>query len=183
MPELMCLKCGRWISYKINCPNCGESLDMAKNFIILSKAYLEASELLCSQMSDGSLPQEYSRSLVVLSLALHSVELFLKGAILKKLPEIKIGEFYHDINKLKREYDNLYSEEKYQLEVPFYIKYLGGKESSEKFPLDQVHRYPTNKEGKEWKDVEIYLNPDTFLKELKRFKSEFDRLEKEIFTE
>jgi hypothetical protein len=193
MPESMCLKCGRWISYEESekikqprhCLNCGESLDKPKKFIILSKAYLEASELLCSQMSDGALPQEYVKSCVILFLAHHSVELFLKGAILKKKANEELKKI-HCIYDLKSDYDILYSGGKYKLEVPFCTKYPGpAKEdiqSLKKFPLDQIYRYPVDTEGEEWNGV-FGFTPNTFLKELKRLKSEFDKLGKEIFTE
>ena len=47
----------------------------------LSRAYLEASQCLCESMLNGNFSSQYSSSRVILHLARHGVELFLKAAI------------------------------------------------------------------------------------------------------
>ena len=81
----------------------------------------------------------------------HSVELFLKAAVLRRLPEIKL---HHDIEDLKSEYDRLYPGPGYAFEMPFKAEILGfdeeevaerKKDLKKRMPPDQLNRYPMDR--------------------------------------
>src|SRR5262249_34514378 len=65
-----------------------ENLSSPEHFADLAHAYLDCGILLCSEMSKKSFSATFSRGRVVLFLSLHSVELFLKDAILKRSPSV-----------------------------------------------------------------------------------------------
>ncbi|ANN73240.1 hypothetical protein [Bordetella bronchialis] len=135
----------------------------------LSRAYLEASEALCNAMLEGGLSSQYSSSRVILHLARHGIELFLKGAIAAHgaAPE-QLG---HNLNKLYRVYRRLYPELRFHFEVP--CQFLVSL-NEELFPndadefhrvLDQRHRYATDRKGASFASPEIF-DPATMKKEL-----------------
>jgi hypothetical protein len=126
----------------------------------------------------------------------HAIELFLKGAILKKNPNAEIGS--HDIQKLSKQYKNLYKGKKYTFHAPFtwdeqvlneiydHQKVQNVKEfiseSEKKNPLDQHHRYPGNKEKQPWGST-IGFEPGSCLIEIKTLKADIARLTKIIFPQ
>lgn len=119
-----------------------------------AKAYLDASITLCSQMLNGDFKSSYSHSRVILSLAYHSIELFLKGAILKKTG--KAATKGHELDNLEQEYLRLYTDDEFAFDVPFNTEYLGFSRKQiedlrkQEPPLDQTFRYHTDLSRSTW---------------------------------
>ena len=124
----------------------------------------------------------YTRGAVVLYLACHSVELFLKGAILSKCPKEQLN---HNLENYYKRYNHLYPEEKFKFNLPFRTEYVGleppevEKAKGHLPPPDQIHKYPTNKNGKEW-DSLLVFEPTTFLRDIEQLKTDFKRIKIEI---
>lgn len=149
-------------------------------FLAFAEAYLDSAYRLCNILKRSTKKRTYPRGAVVLYLAFHSVELFLKAAILKKSPSEGLS---HDIKQLSNRYRALYPGKKYQLEIPFGTEYLGF-EPPEKLPTpppqDQTNRYPIDKKYKEWEGAYGFV-PESFLSTLENLKTDFDRIKREIF--
>lgn len=150
-------------------------------FLSFSEAYLDSACRLCSVLKQSTQKRSYPRSAVVLYLTFHSVELFLKAAILNKSPNDPLG---HDIEKLSNRYRNFYPGKKFKFEIPFGTEYFGF-EPPEKLPTpppqDQTNRYPIDKKYKEWEGAFGFV-PETFLTTLKVLQNDFVRIKKEIFS-
>lgn len=155
-----------------------------EKFYYFSNAYLDSAERLCKVLVRSTRKASYERGAVVLYLAFHSVELFLKAAILQKSPGENLN---HDIEHYEKRYNNLYPVKKYRFIVPFKTVYCG-YEPPETMkikhttpPRDQVHRYPTGKDGKEWDGI-FTFEPSSFLSDIQALKSDIHRLRPEIFN-
>ena len=162
-----------------------ESLSRPKQFADLANAYLDSAILLCSEISKGSFSATFSRGRVVFFLSLHSVELFLKGAILKRSPSVAVHT--HVLRDLQRTYDDLYPEDQFRWDLPFRIEYLGFTAQEVKTmlkserSLDQMYRYPIERKGNPWRGI-VGFEAKDFLSKLKNIKKDFHRLEKQIFA-
>lgn len=88
-----------------------------ERFVLYAKAYLSSSQALCLEMVQNETKRSWQNAAVVLLLAVHSVELFLKGAILSRDPKAKVD--HHRIPKLVERYQALFSEPESEIEVPF----------------------------------------------------------------
>ena len=97
------------------------SMSIPQQFIAFADAYLDSAERLCKVLKISTRKASYERGAVVLYLTFHSVELFLKAAILKKSPNEKL---HHNIEHYGRRYRNLYPGKKYNLDIPFQTEYL-----------------------------------------------------------
>jgi hypothetical protein len=124
----------------------------------------------------------YTDAAVALHLATHSVELFLKGAILLRNKQAKLS---HDLDKLKGEYDTLFPETEFAWDAPFRTEYLGmdaqqlaqAKERSRKrgeIPSN-IFRYPIAKEHDDW-DAISAMDLRTIHQRLKKIRSDMKRL-------
>ena len=157
---------------------------MPEKFSDFSDAYLDSAERLCKALVRSTRKASYERGAVVLYLTFHSVELFLKATVLHKSPQEKLN---HNIDHYEKRYKNLYPGKKYKLTVPFKTKYCGHEppEIEQNIytpsPQDQVHRYPSDKDGKEWAGVHAFY-PTPFLNDIQELKSDFQRVRNEIFN-
>ena len=149
-------------------------------FLAFAEAYLDSSCRLCRILKRSTRKRTYPRAAVVLYLAFHSVELFLKAAILNKRPNEGL---HHNVEHLSKRYRILYPGKKYHFEIPFRTEYMGFEPPDElptPPPQDQVNRYPINKKYGEWSGAFGFI-PETFLTTLEELQSDFDRIKKEIF--
>lgn len=117
------------------------------------------------------LPPEssYPKGAVVMSLIFHGIELFLKAAILEKVPNEQFsGNVGHDLDHLHKRYTNLYPGKKHAFEVPFRdeevilvnpdprileelkLQIAGHKRATS---ADQLHRYHRDIKGKPWEGL------------------------------
>ena len=96
-------------------------------------------------------------------LAAHSVELFLKGAILGRESHADIGN--HRIDVLSEKYRQLYPEPVFEFEVPFRTEYPSMSEAEiqalkKTEPTPSIFfRYPIRKPGVEWEGIHAFEAP------------------------
>ena len=120
---------------------------------------------------------------VVLLLAAHSLELFLKGAILYRNPRAKVN--HHSIQDLAKDYRRLYSEPEFAIDVPFQTVYpdvsddeIEALKKQEPVP-SLLFRYPIARPGVEWMGV-YALEPISFLDVLGNLEKMYGRIEHSI---
>ena len=126
----------------------------SEQFAAYALAYLDSAQRLCDLLARSHLKATYERGAVVLFLAAHAVELFLKGAIVRKSPNER---FSHDLEHLARRYRALYPAKKFRLEIPFSTELPPGMTAEEKrqimathTPPGELYRYPIDKKYKPW---------------------------------
>jgi len=126
--------------------------------------------------------QIYSKGVVILYLTFHAVELFLKGAILKKAPNEPLN---HKVEEHEKRYNNLYPAKRFKLKLPFKTEQLGfeiHEIAQLKFKVpsqDQINKYPIDKNGNEWKHP-IAFEPYPFQRTLNNLKENIQLVRKEI---
>lgn len=150
----------------------------------LALAYLDASERLCQDMSNGSWTPSFHRGQPILWLAFHATELFLKACIAPVAP--RQIENPHSLGELLSAFSTKFPE--LPFEPPF---------GSEPMPADPVlmnmalkadatlHqqlRYPTDKKGQPWGGIRAFT-PEHFLVDLERLRSDFSRIGAVVFNE
>lgn len=160
-------------------------LPVPQQFFRLAYAYLDAAIVLNLRMLNTPDKLTYARGCVPLYLARHSVELFLKGAILSRSPS---DGLHHDVEGLGTRYHDLYQHECFRWDVPFCSEpisldpeALRELKKSALQPSDQMFRYPTNKNSEPWKGISGYV-PLQFHMTLETIKSDFDRLEQLVLA-
>jgi hypothetical protein len=116
-------------------------------------------------------------------LAQHSVELFLKGAILAKEKKQKLNQ--HDLEYLYSRFRTLYDEPQFSWSLPFGTLYPGLTEAEiaearKRAPQrDQVYRYPADSGMKDWAGI-FAFEPRSFREMLRRLDRDMRRIEKAI---
>jgi hypothetical protein len=93
------------------------SLSTPLKFLSFSDAYLDSASRLYTVSKRSPNKSNYARGSVALYLTFHAIELFLKGTILERKPNEKLGN--HDIQGLSTRYNNLYKGKKYKFPAPF----------------------------------------------------------------
>ena len=172
-----------------------QRLTTPAQFFAFSEAYLESAESLCGNLCAKDAGMTYAHGAVILSLTFHSCELFLKAAILQKVPTEQFsGNTGHNLEHLSKRYANLFPGKAWALDLPFrrHPADLDGldpriaeelktfvREREKAVPEDQLHRYPTNIQGQPW-DVLLGFEPNSFRLESARIKCEFKRLKNEL---
>jgi hypothetical protein len=149
-------------------------------FIAFSEAYLDSASRLCKILKLSTRKRSYPRGAVVLFLTFHSIELFLKAAILLKYPKDKL---HHNVERLMGRYKELYPEKQFDFEIPFKTEYIGFEPSHKKPapPMqDQLSRYPIGKNYETWPGA-IAFEPESFLSIIESLQIDFHRLKEEIF--
>lgn len=150
----------------------------------LSRAYIEASQCLCQSMLDGNFSSQYSASRVILHLARHGVELFLKAAIAARTGSASFPAT-HDLDRLYTEYRQSYPDLSFAFNLPGLFRVA---DSWDLFPeeakvfhstLDQRHRYPSDRTGnsfftqEEFDPQAMHLDLKTLDRDLKVLESAF----------
>ena len=164
-------------------PSYSEELDQLPNWdrsFWLSRAYLEASQCLCSSMIAGDFSSQYSSTRVVLHLARHGIELFLKAAI--ELTGIRTEKFGHNLSSLYEEYWKLYPDHSFYFLMP--SRFMVSP-TLDIFPevyrelhatLDQRHRYGKDRKGNSFATPEVF-EPQIVLRELEELRKSLVILE------
>ena len=142
-------------------------------------AYLDSAQRLGSLLARSHRTATYERGAVVLFLAAHAVELFLKGAIVRKSPNER---FSHDLRHLIRRYHALYPGRKFRLEIPFSTELPSGTTAEEKrrikeltAPPGELYRYPINKAYKPWPGA-YGIEPNSLSRELAELRLRLEEL-------
>lgn len=157
-----------------------ENLTQSEQFFAFARAYMQASARLSSCFDEVRASDSYPHGCVILFLAVHSVELFLKGAILAREPSYNSN--HHVIDKLKVKYYELYTSPEFQWNIPFITEFLGFDSTRstppKPSPSDQVFRYPTDKKTA-WPGVSAYA-PQAFQLQIGDMQADMLRIEQVI---
>ncbi len=147
----------------------------------LSRAFIEASQCLCTKMLEGEFSSQYSSSRVILHLARQGIELFLKAAI-GAISSRDLTPPTHNLNRLFLEYRRLYPDLIFSFEIS---PCFNVSQNLDLFPdvqeafhstLDQRHRYPTDRKGNSFATKEVF-DPIATLKDLEELDRELKILE------
>jgi len=173
------------------------SLRASLQFLAFSEAYLYSAANLCSALAASPSESTYPRGAVVLSLSFHSIELFLKAAILEKVPDEQFaGKAGHDLESLCKRYTNLFPGKKFEFEIPFRTEEVDLVEPDPRVvdelktfmaehkkatPPDQLNRYPRDTEGNPWNGIYAF-EPNTFLPVISKVQQDVVRLKELIFN-
>lgn len=151
-------------------------------FMKLALSHLEAAERLTSLMSERLWPSNYYRGQSVLLLTFHSVELFLKGFILKLAPNTKIEghSLAKLVNTLQRLAPDIEFDPPFKVEalVP-YPELVRRAEAQEK-RFHEVLRYPIDNDGKPWPGARGF-SASSCNRLLARVRSDCERLYVRVF--
>ena len=121
-----------------------------ESYLTMSLAYLELGSVAAAKVNHWDMYQQ-----AVAYQMFHATELFLKFAILTKTQEEYVKE--HDLNKLLKQCEELYPDEKLFLKLPFDFRQNTGATKEERKAIqshveqfkprlmDQHLRYPANK--------------------------------------
>lgn len=165
-------------------------LEVPEQLFSYADAYRSASVLLCRKVESYDTFYNWPNATVVLMLAAHAVELFLKGALLKRKVKITLT---HNIQQLAEKYRETFQEEAFAWDIPFatplseteliaQMKRLSPdldetklKEFIAATPQPSIlYRYPVNG-SKEWRGV-YGFTPTEFLSTLDQMERDFKRL-------
>ena len=94
-------------------------LSVPERLFEYAEAYRNASDVLCSKIATDPKSYGWPDAAVVLMLAAHSVELFLKGALLRGFPNEDIGDYGHRLEDLSRAYRERFTESIFEWDIPF----------------------------------------------------------------
>lgn len=156
--------------------------DVPMEFMKLALSHLQAAEQLNSLMSERRWPSNYYRGQAVLLLTFHSVELFLKGFILKLDPSAKVGG--HSLARLtkmlKRLAPSVEFDPPFKVEalVPYPELVRRAEEQEKKF--HEVLRYPIDTNGKPWQGVRGF-SASSCKRLLARIRSDCERVHDQLF--
>lgn len=130
-------------------------LSIPQKFMAYAVAYLDAATTLNANILNGASPNNWSNSSVILHLATHAVELFLKSAIYSVDPKANI--VHHNLERLYAEFLKQYAGEEYAFEMPFIAESIELTEDeiqSLRTPTQSVrYRYPTRNGVANWDGV------------------------------
>ncbi|MEW6054292.1 MAG: hypothetical protein AB1552_10980 [Nitrospirota bacterium] len=149
-----------------------QHLDAPSLCLELGLAHLDASINLCKDMKAGALPDTFHHAKVIMSLAYHGVELFLKFGIGRR--NGGICPKGHSLRPLQTKYESLNPDPNLHFVIPFIPAYLGfsaadiEQKIQDEQPFDQHLRYHLNLKGQSWPDihgfdVETYVSEVTSL--------------------
>ena len=93
------------------------NLTVPQRFFEYAIAYRNAASAMCTSMVETQSLRTWPNANVVLLMAAHSIELFLKGVILSRDPLAKIE--HHFLDSLGTEYKRLFLESQFDWEIPF----------------------------------------------------------------
>lgn len=162
-----------------------EILDLTppERFFAFARAYQSAAAVLCQQMASDPEASNWPNASVVLFLAGHALELFLKGVIYHRDPSADLR--HHRIDALVEEYSRYYPDESFTCSIPFTREYLGFAAAEihamqETAFIPSIHyRYPVDRIGEERKSVQGFV-PLKFLETLERMQNDFDRIQSAV---
>lgn len=166
-------------------------LDEPDQFFGYAEAYRYASDQLCRRMESDDSLYTWPNASVILMLAAHAVELFLKGALLKR--NVEMGG--HDIQQLAEKYREVFTEPELAWDFPFAsplsrtetiasmkqqwpdIDEAKLKEFMETAPAPSIlYRYPVYRSGKKWRTLCGFTTATEFLSTLDQVDQDFKRI-------
>jgi hypothetical protein len=154
------------------------SLSRDQRYFEYAEAYLDSAARLCTVLARSTRKASFQRGAVVLYLVQHSLELFYKGAIVRKAPKERL---VHGVPKLRARYLKLYPGKAFFIQptfVPSYDNLTKGQVEQVKGsepPGDQVFRYPEDKNGTPWEGL-FAFESSSFVSEISALKGDFVRV-------
>lgn len=152
----------------------------------LGMANLDGAMCLCREMIIGHYKSTFDHATVILSLFHHSIELFLKYALLTKGVNPPKD---HYIRGLFREYEQTYPDLGFSLRLPFITEFLGftaeevmrniAEEGHDKNRNDKMVRYHTDHSGNRWDMIQAF-EPNMFLAQAEEISNELIRIRGKI---
>lgn len=155
------------------------NLTVPQRFFEYAIAYRNAASAMCNSMVETQSLRTWPNANVVLLLAAHSTELFLKGAILARDPSAKVE--HHFLDSLGTEYKRLFSESQFDWEIPFRTEWGDLSEAEiqaarKTSPVpSMLYRYPVSKGGKEWNGA-FGFEAGSFMEVLDQVDRDFQRI-------
>lgn len=154
--------------------------DIPDELFRLSEAYLAAADNLNRQLKNGAWPSSYQRGQVVLFLALHAVELHLKGCIKTLQPSYRAGHsianLISDLRSLRPsiEFDPPFGTEP----LPIVLEGEPPHVNWDKV-ANQVFRYPMDREGEPWEGL-FGFSADIFQGSLDQLHGDFESMRYQV---
>ena len=149
-------------------------------------ANLDGAKQLCLDILDKKYSSSFSHATVIMSLFHHGVELFLKYAISRSGKDIP---HYHYIRGLLSQYYRIYSDEIFELQLPFITEFPGvspdevkellEEERKDKNQTDQMVRYHMDRDGKCWAGDQAF-SPETLPAQIEDLTCRFVAIRQEI---
>lgn len=153
-----------------------------QQYFAFAEAYLDSAQRLCSVLARSTRSATFERGAVVLYLTQHALELFYKGAILRREPSERLS---HGLQQLRRRYLALYPAKRFHIPAVFATSYehltiqqIAQAQGLEP-PLDQLYRYPEDKKGSPWRAL-LSFEASSFSRELAALWDGFSRAQAEI---
>ena len=143
-------------------------LPIYQQYFAYANAYFDSAARLCKTLARSTRKASFERGAVVLYLAQHGLELFYKGAILKKAPRERSS---HGLPQLQNRYKAIYPAKRYHVKELFRVSYEGltkaqiSQVQGSEPPTDQLYRYPEDKTGKPWQGL-FTFEASSFSREL-----------------
>ena len=158
------------------------SLPHPKQLESLAMAYLESAQSLCDALADNPQSASFEKGAVVLYLAAHAVELFLKGSILRKAPNESLG---HDLEHIHSRYKALFPAKRFGFSNMLFTTEYPGMTSREIAAVkrqqpdpSELYRYTMSKTGEPWKAA-IGFEASSFSRSLATLHADFRRISAE----
>ena len=158
-----------------------------------ASAYRSSSAVLCEKFESDTTFSTWPNAAVVLMLAAHAVELFLKGALLKRNVK-EAWDYNHSINKLAEKYRETFQEPPFKWDIPFaptlteteWIAWMQQNNPAyteaelkgilKSWPDPSIlYRYPVNKVDQDWPGLYGFYPPE-FSQTLYQVECDFDRI-------
>jgi hypothetical protein len=158
-------------------------MTVPERFFEYAKAYRNAASALCATMAAEKTKCTWPNSNVVMLLAVHATELFLKGVILSSEPTALIE--HHLLDDLNAEYKKRFTEPSSEWEIPFKTEWGDLSETEirtrkKNTPVpSMLYRYPVAKGGKEWNGA-FGFEPNSFIIVLEQLERDFQRIMAQI---
>lgn len=161
-------------------------MSVPERFFEYAKAYRNAASTLCATMTSEKAMCTWPNANVVMLLAVHATELFLKGAILSREPTAKIE--HHLLDDLNADHKTRFSEPSFEWEIPFKTEWGNLSETDiqrlkKTIPVpSMLYRYPVAKGGNEWNGA-FGFEPNSFVNVLNQLENDFQRIMAQIQVE
>lgn len=173
-------------------------LSVPERLFSYADAYRRASTVLCQKMKEDSVSFTWPNAAVVLMLAAHALELFLKGALLKKNPTLNVWSHRHNLDRLKEEYKANFQDPMFKWDIPFTCQLTPEEWIAGMMELNPglteedlrgvkpippppsiMYRYPVDQAGKEWRGL-YGFEPHSFSILLSQLEFDFERIKSQI---
>ena len=160
------------------------NLSLPDKLYSYADSYLSAATTFCIQLSTDTKLCTWSNGAVVMMLTAHSIELFLKAAILSKDAGSDIlNQGNHSIDSLFMEFNTKYPEPKYRWDNPFRTAYPDNMDEGDLKKIKNsaphpsiLYRYPVDRTGKDWQGA-YGFEPHSYKLLLEQLKSDFIRIQ------